>query len=113
MIPSHFAGGQTPLQLHVNKAIVGDIIGALLLDQDDDDDDGLPNVYRERALRIFEEVDPTTVQDPQFAEINYEMYITNPRQFNLVVNFLSTGVSFRQAETLVTMTKEVSGVAEI
>ena len=90
-IPCHFAGKQTPLQLH--KANFDYSIGALLLDQDDDD--GLTNAYRERALRFFQEVDPTTVQDPQLAETKYEIYITTPRQFNLVAKFLSTGVSFR------------------
>ncbi|PTQ41741.1 hypothetical protein MARPO_0033s0135, partial [Marchantia polymorpha] len=110
-IPSHFVGNQTAMQLYINKAIVDIIIGDILLDQDDDD--GLPNMCRERALRIFKDIDPNTVEDPGLATTKYQIDISNPKQFNLVAGFLSTGVSFRQAEALVTMTKEVTGVAEI
>ena len=64
---------------------------------DQDDDDGLPNAYREKTQKIFQEVDLTTVHDPQLAETKYEIYITNPRRFNLTANFLIPGVSFRQS----------------
>ena len=64
---------------------------------DQDDDDGLPYAYREKAQNLFQEVDSTTVQDPQLAETKYEIYITDPRRFNLTANFLIPGVSFRQS----------------
>ncbi|CAI5710255.1 unnamed protein product [Hyaloperonospora brassicae] len=111
IIPSHFDGNQSAMQLYINKAIVDFIIGNLLLDQDDDD--GLPNMCRERALRIFEDIYPNTIKDPGLATTKYRIDISNPKQFNLVAGFLSTGFSFCQAEALITMTKEVTGVAEI
>ena len=73
------------MQLYINKAIVDVIIKNLLLDQDDDD--GLPNMCRERALRIFEDMDPNTVEDPGLVTTKYRIYISNPKQFNLVADF--------------------------
>ena len=102
-IPSHFAGDQTAMKIYINKAIVDVIIGNLLVEQNDDG--GLPNMCREIALRIFEDIDPNTVEDPGLATTQYRIDISNPKQFDLVAGFLSTGLSYRQAEALVTMTK--------
>ncbi|KAI9920668.1 hypothetical protein PsorP6_001589 [Peronosclerospora sorghi] len=93
------------------QEIVDVIISSLLFDQDDDY--GLPNIFRERSLKIFENIDPNTVEDPRLAETKYRVNISNPKQFNMVAGFLSTGVPFSQAEALIIMTKEVTGVAEI
>ena len=80
------------MKLYIYKLIVDVIIGNLLLDQDDDD--GLPNMCRETALRIFEDI------DPGLATTKYRIDISNPKKFNLVAGFLITGVSFRPAEDL-------------
>ena len=79
------------------------IIGEMLFHPDDLNDE----VTKERALAIFENVigqeEDERDSDPQTD--SYRITIKNPAQFELVVNYVSAGASFRTASRIVQMTR--------
>ena len=97
------------LKMLVNKTIVEDIIGDLLLDPDSDDQN---LSSRERALEIFQ----LQVEDGEGADMNPERYLISVRnnlQFTLVVKYIGAGLSFRQCSRVITDTKEATSLAQI
>ena len=100
-IRSHFRGTQIPLHCHVDKKIVDTIIAEMLFHLDDGNDE----VTLERALSIFK----VNEDDTRY----YSIEIKNRVQFDLAVDYLRVGSTFRMASRIVTMTKERTGLASI
>ena len=110
-LKSHFGGSQATAQYFVNKGIVDIIIGEMHFHPDDSNDE----VTKERALAIFENVigQEEDEQDSDLQTDGYRITIKNPAQFELVVDYVSAGASFRIASRIVQMTRQRTGLASI
>ena len=103
-IRSYFTGSQVPRHEFIRKEIVDVIIGEMFFHPDD----GNEEIMKERALKIFSEVEV----DDQCHRDYYHINIRNHIQFNLVIDYLSVGVSFRMAASLISITKQQTGLRE-
>ena len=110
-LKSHFGGSQAAVHYFANKGIVDIIIGEMLFHPDNSNDD----VTKERALAIFEDVigQEEDERDSDLQTDSYRMIIKNPAQFQLVVDYVSAGASFRMASRIVQMTRDRTGLASI
>jgi hypothetical protein len=95
----------------VNKHIVDVIIGEMLFHPDDSNE----AVTKERALAIFEDVlQPVENADnSDLQQDRYRIVVKNRAPFDLVVDYVSVGASFRMASRIVQMTKDRTGLASI
>ena len=96
-IQAHFQGTQVPHHEFVDKTIVDGIIGEMYFHPEDEEQ------VKEGVLSIFQE---NNGQCCRFT-------IKNPLQFSLVVDYLSIGVSFRMAVSILLRTKERTGLASV
>ena len=96
-IQAHFQGTQVPHHEFVYKTIVGGIIGEMHVHPEDKEQ------VKEGTLSIFQENNAQC----------YGFNIKNPLQFSLVVDYLSIGVSFRMAVSILLRTKECTGLASV
>ena len=87
----------------MNKTIVDIIIGEMLFDGDDPNEEA----SKERALSIFVDNIQTgeNIDDSDLIHDRYVVTIKNPAQFDLVVDYVSVGASFRMASSILQMTK--------
>ena len=96
-IQEHFQGTQVPHHEFVHKTIVEGIIEEIYFHPEDREQ------VKEGALSIFQENNGQC----------YRFIINNPLQFSLVVYYLSVGVSFRIAVSIVLRTNEHTGLASV
>ena len=96
-IQAHFQGTQVPRQEFVDKTIVEHIIGEIYFHPEDKEQ------VKEGVLSISQENNGPC----------YKCIIKNPLQFSLVVDYLSIGVSFRMAVSIVLKTKECTVLASV
>ena len=96
-IQAHFQGTQVPHHEFVDKTIVDGIIGDMYFHPEDEEQ------VKEGALSIFQENNAQC----------YRFTIKNPLQFSLVVHYLSIGVSFRMAVSILLRTKEHTGLGSV
>ena len=76
-----------------------------------DDHDG---VTRTQALKSFTPCsDPNVHDDDSETRSYYTVAIKNPLQFQLIIAYLASGLSFRQAENVLTKTKKLTGNAQL
>ena len=110
-IRSHFGGAQAIAHYFVNKDIVDVIIRNMLLHPDDSNDE----VTKERALAIFEDVigPDEDERESDMQTDGYRVIVKNPAQFQLVVDYVSVGASFRMTSRIVQMTRDRTGLASI
>ena len=110
-IKSHFGGAQAAVHYFVNRDVVDVIIGDMLFHPDDSNDE----VTKERALANFENViEPAEdEQDSDLQTDGYRVILKNPAQFQLVVDYISVGASFRMASRILQMTGDRTGLASI
>ena len=92
-IQAHFQGTQVPCQEFVDKTIVEHFIGEMYFHPEDKEQ------VKEGALSIFQENNGPC----------YKCIIKNPSQFSFVVDYLSIGVSFRMAVSILFKPKNVLG----
>jgi hypothetical protein len=96
-IQMHYQGTQVPHHEFVDKTIVDGIIGEMYFHPEDEEQ------VKEEALSIIQENNGKC----------YRFTIKNPLQFSLVVNYLSIGISFRMAVSILLSTKECTGLASV
>ncbi|KAI2508943.1 hypothetical protein MHU86_5438 [Fragilaria crotonensis] len=84
----------------------------MLFRPDDSNDDV---TTKERASAIFKNVigHEEDEQDSDLQMDSYRMIIKNPVQFQLVVDYVSAGASFRMASRIVQMMRNRTGLASI
>jgi hypothetical protein len=96
-IHGHFGQTSTHHVYNINAAIVNKIIGEMFFHPDDEG-----NVSCDNALKLFIPIDNS-----------YTITIKNPLQFQLVIDFLDSGLSFRQVEDIYQKTKKHTGMAKL
>ena len=96
-LKSHFGGNQAAAHFFADKGIIDIIIGEMLFHPHDS------NV-------IGREQDE---QDSDLQTDCYRMTIMNPAKFQLVIDYVSVGASFRMASKIVQMTIERTGLASL
>lgn len=104
--------GNVGLQMLINKPIVENIIGDLLLDSDSDDD-FLNNVDIVMKLFALQEPELERNDGVDFDLERYLISIPNLLQFQLIVKYIRAGLSFRQCQVCLLQTKETTGLGEI
>jgi hypothetical protein len=95
-----------PLPFIIDGEIVDGVIGDLLLDPDDD------AVTRDTVLRAFKLADPA-MASLRVASRKYHVEVKNRRQYQLYVGFVGHSYSFRQAVSMLTLTREVTGLSSL
>jgi len=84
----------TALKITIHPSIIDILIGDMFFHPDDQG-----GVTQQVALKLFRR-----------KEDWYEVTISNPVQFDLVVAYVARGISFRQCEGLITDTKNITGI---
>ena len=84
-----------PLRFDINASIVDTLIGDMFFHPDDHGE-----VTQKTALNLF-----------QRKESNYEVTISNPMQFQLIVSKIAKGVSFRQIRTIMMEERMITGAS--
>jgi len=110
-IPSHFGTSQNshPNVFKINSLIVETVIGDMFFHPDDHD-----GITRTQALKSFIPCsDPNIHDDDSETRSYYTVAIKNPLQFQLIIAYLASGLSFRQAENVLTKTKKLTGNAQL
>ena len=93
-IPRHFSTLQnSQLVFKINSLIVEKVIGDMFFHPD-----GHDTVTRTQALKSF-----TLCLD---SDSQYNVIIKNPLQFQLIIAYLTSGLSFRQAENVLSQMKK-------
>jgi len=85
----------TPLQININASIVNTLISDMFFHPDDQG-----GVTQKTALKLF-------VRKEDY----YQVTISNPVQFQLVVAYIVRGVSFRQCEGILADTRRITGTS--
>ena len=88
---AHFNSNGTPLQININASIVDTIIGDMFFHPDDQN-----GVTRRTALKLFVRKEDDS---------DYQVTISNPMQFQLIVAYITRGLSFRQCEGILADTR--------
>jgi hypothetical protein len=94
-ITSHF--GHTDHVYNINTAIVEKVIGDMFFHPDEKG-----SISRDHAMKLFAPNDH-----------NYTVTIKNSLQFHLVIDYLASGLSFRQVENIYKATRKRTGMARI
>ena len=84
----------------INLLIVEKVIGDMFFHPD-----GHDAVTRTQALKSF-----TLCSD---SDSQYSVTIKNPLQFQLIIAYLASGLSFRQAENVLSQTKKLTSNAQL
>jgi len=87
----------TPLKFKIYPPIVDTLISDMFFHPDDQG-----GVTQKTALKLFNRKDD-----------HYEVVVSNPVQFELVVAYMARGISFRQCEGLVADTKAITGASQM
>jgi hypothetical protein len=90
----------------IDGEIVEGVIGDLLLDPDDDAS------TKDTALRAFKLNDPA-MASLQVASRQYHVEVKNVRQYLLCVGFVGHSCSFRQAVSMLALTREITGLSSL
>lgn len=97
----------------IEASIVDVLIGDLLFDSDDEnaeDSESAPSKVQARALKIFVPLKDDEDDDEDTAFECYSASVASVLKLNLIVKFISIGVSFRQASRLYMAMKEEIGL---
>ena len=86
----------TPLKFSIHLSIIDTLISDMFFHPDDQG-----GVTQKTVQKLFNRVDD-----------HYEVVISNPIQFELVVAFIARGISFRQCEDIVADTKAITGISK-
>lgn len=106
---SYFGTKQIEKNFVINAPIVDVIIGDMLWDPED-----IECETRSKMMLCFTEFVDNSKKLPDGQGVSrYRVSIKNMLQFSLGVDFLSVGLSFRQAARVLLQTKERSGLASI
>lgn len=105
----YFGGSQVEKQFLINAPIVNTIIGEMLWDPDD-----VEGVTYENMMKGFEDFADSSEQlaDGEGGD-RFRVVIKNPVQFNLAIDYLRVGCSFRQASRIMHAVKERTGLAAV
>ena len=82
------------LQININTSIVDILISDMFFHPDDQG-----GVTQKTALKLFVR-----------KEDCYQVTVSNPLQFQLVVAYIAKGVSFRQCESILADTRKITGI---
>ena len=85
----------TPLQININASIVNILISDMFFHPDDQG-----GVIQKTILKLF-------IRKPE--ENYYQVTISNPMQFRLVMAYIAKGISFRQCEGILAETRRITG----
>lgn len=111
-IKLHFNGLQVPVKLPIDKDIVGATIGNILFQDQDYNEE----FTKKRSLRIFEDVLDLSEDNDEAANVatsKYRSHLRKPAQFYLIADYLSVRVSFLIASRILTITKDINGLASL
>jgi len=92
MLP-HVDSNATPLQINIDVSIVDILIRDMFFHPDDQG-----GVTQKIALKLF----------VRNSEDYYQVSISNPVQFRLVVAYIARGLSFRQCEGILADTRKIT-----
>lgn len=98
-ISTSFGPAQTPLNFDIDRAIVDVIIGDMFFHPDDHGQAG-----QKVALKLFNKNENAD---------GYKVIISNPLQFQLIIDFIVMGLSFRQVVATLLKVKTRAGLARI
>ena len=93
---AHVNSNGMPLQINIDASIVDILISDMFFHPDDQG-----GVTQKTALKLF-------VRKP---EDYYQVSISNPMQFQLVVAYIARGLSFRQCEGILADTRKITSTS--
>ena len=93
---AHVNSNGTPLQININTSIVNIFISDMFFHPDDQG-----GVIQKTILKLF-------IRKP---EDYYQVSISNPVQFQLVVAYIARGLSFRQCEGILVDTRKITSTS--
>jgi len=92
---AHVDSNATPLQINIDAPIVDILISDMFFHPDDQG-----GVTQKTALKLF-------IRKSE----NYQVSISNPLKFQLVVAYIARGMSFRQCEGILADTRKITGTS--
>ena len=95
-IPHHFSTAHFYQIFEINTALIENVVGDMFFHSEDD------IASRAQAMKLF-----------TFCESHYNITIKNPLQFQLVVTYPASGLSFRQVESVFNKTKKLTANAQL
>jgi hypothetical protein len=103
---AHLEQQSNHIRFLINGPIVETVIGDLLFHPDDNE-----SVTLERAMQQFRKMDEPESENGEEGQRDlYEVVIKTPRRFNLCIDFVACGASFRMASRLMDCTRAESGL---
>jgi len=95
MVPHvNFGSTATALKINIHPSIVDILISDMFFHPDDQG-----RVTQQAALKLFSRKGDY-----------YEVTISNPLQFDLIVSHIARGISFRQCEGIIADTRDIAGI---